>query len=157
MSAKHPTEGDVMKEPGAPSRIQARIAALAATPASKTAPPVTKSREELRDQPREKVYRFARLVLAGEACVKCVILDLSHGGARVQFDNFGAGLPEFVTLEFEASGIARKARVRWERDHQAGLAFLDPSRRIFGTRANPRARNGFLAIDSASAIGGAGR
>ena len=142
-----------MAAPGAPSRIHARLAALAATPASKTAPPAVKTVEELREAPREKVYRFARLVLAGEAFVKCVVLDLSRGGARVQYDNFGAGLPEFVTLEFEASGIARKARVRWERDHQAGLAFIDPSRRIFGTRANPPARNRFRTTESALATG----
>ncbi len=146
-----------MTAPSAPSRINARLAALAATPASKTAPPAISTRENLREEPREKVYRFARLVLTGEASVKCVVLDLSRGGARVQFDSIGAGLPEFVTLEFEASGITRRARVRWERDHQAGLAFIDPSRRIFGTRANPPARNQFLPIESALALDEAGR
>jgi hypothetical protein len=136
-----------MTATGAQSRIHARLAALAATPASKTAPPEVRSVEELRGEPREKVYRFARLVLTGEMSVKCVVLDLSRSGARVQYDNFGAGLPEFVTLEFEASGISRKARVRWERDHQAGLAFVDPSRRIFGTRARPPVRNRFRPIE----------
>ncbi len=137
--------------PGAQSRILARVAALAAMPASRTAPPAAKSGEELREEPREKVYRFARLALGGEASIKCIVLDLSRGGARVQFDPFGAGLPEFVTLEIEASGVARKARVRWERDHRAGLAFIDPSSRIFGKRSNPSARRRFRTTGSALA------
>lgn len=120
----------------AQARIQARIAALAATPASKSAPAIIANAKNSRAEPREKVYRFARLALPGGNSVKCVVLDLSRGGARVQFDSFGACLPQFVTLEFEASGVSHKARVAWERDHTAGLAFLDPSRRAFGTRSN---------------------
>ncbi len=141
-----------MTAPSAPSRIQARLAALAATPASRTAPPPAgRPRQDLRQDPREKVYRFARLVLSGEASVECVVLDLSRGGARVQFNNFGAGLPEFVTLEIAVSGTSRRARVQWTRDHQAGLAFIDPSRRIFGTRISPTVHQGLLALERAPA------
>ena len=146
-----------MTSPGPQSRIHARLAALVATPASKTAPPAGRPREDARAEPREKVYRFARLILGKESFVKCVILDLSRGGARVQYETFGAGLPEFVTLEFDASGIARKARVQWERDHQVGLAFVDPSRRIFGTRIAPPVRRRPPAIDSAPFDGKADR
>lgn len=129
-----------MAASGGQSRINARLAALAATPASKIAPATINRIEEARADAREKIYRFARLILPGAASVNCVVLDLSQGGARVQFDGFGAGLPEYVTLEFEASGVSRKARVAWERQHMAGLAFLDGSRRIFGTKFSSSAR-----------------
>lgn len=129
-----------MSDSGGQSRINARLAALAATPASKSAPSTSNRIEEVRAVSREKVFRFARLILPGAATVKCVVLDLSQGGARVQFDGFGAGLPEYVTLEFEASGVSRKARVAWERQHTAGLAFLDGSRRTFGTKFSSAAR-----------------
>lgn len=123
-----------MTASGNQSRIHARLAALAATPASRVAPAAINRIDEARTDSREKVYRFARLILPGAVSVRCVVLDLSHGGARVQFDGCGAGLPEYVTLEFDASGVSRKARVAWERQHLAGLAFLDSSRQIFGTR-----------------------
>jgi hypothetical protein len=135
-----------LTDSGGNSRIHARLAALAATPASKDAPATARRATESRTEPREKVYRFARLVLSGDRAVKCVVLDLSRGGARVQFDNFGAGLPEYVVLEFEASGVSRKARVSWERDHVAGLAFLDPSRRVFGNRLTPPARGSIFGM-----------
>lgn len=128
-----------MAESGGQSRINARLAALAATPASKGAPATINRKDETRTHARAKVYRFARLVLPGSASVNCVVLDLSQGGARVQFDGIGAGLPEYVTLEFEASSISRKARVAWERHQMAGLAFLESSKQVFGTRFSSRA------------------
>ena len=122
-------------------KIEARLAAIAARPASAFIPPIShKQKSEDRSEPREKVYRFGRLRLATGAAISCVVLDLSRSGARVRFEDAAEGLPELVTLEFEASGVAKRARVAWERDKMAGLQFLDPTKRIFGHRMSPPIR-----------------
>ncbi len=118
------------------TRFGARLAAIAARPASAIAPPIARRLiNEGRDEHREKVYRFARLRLPDNGVLNCIVLDLSRGGARVKVDGCAEGLPEYLMLEFEASGVTKRARVAWEREHTVGLQFLDPSQRIFGCRA----------------------
>jgi hypothetical protein len=117
------------------NRIGERLAGIAARSASVVVPPiVSRKPQQDRGEPREKVYRFARLRLPDDGVINCVVLDLSRSGARVKFESVGKGLPEYVVLEFEASGVTKRARVAWERDLVAGLQFLDPTQRIFGCR-----------------------
>lgn len=117
-------------------KIDARLAAIAARPASAEIPPITHNRKRTdRTDLREKVYRFGHLQFPSGAVISCIVLELSRGGARVKFEEAAEGLPELVTLEFEASGVCKRARVAWERDKMAGLQFLDPTKRIFGVRA----------------------
>lgn len=133
-----------------PTRIEARLAALAATPASRSAPATSPRRAaaaEARGEGREKVYRSGRLQISPNASIACVVLDLSRGGARVQYDPARIGLPEFLSLEFDASGVIKRARVIWQKDNFAGLAFLDPTRKVFGERSSP-----FPALDQASTL-----
>lgn len=104
------------------TRIAERIALIAAKPAVEFAQETRPARNG-RLEERRPVYRFARLILADRFELNCVIIDMSDSGARVRFDGASDGLPEYLLLKLEASGVTKRARVVWQRDHSAGLSF----------------------------------
>ncbi len=87
--------------------------------------------ETVRIDPRVPVYREGRLILTGGSQLRCVIVDLSRNGARIELDG-ASGLPEFVSLKVVATDEVRRARVAWTRENTAGLSFAMGQRGEFG-------------------------
>jgi hypothetical protein len=120
------------------TRIAQRLATLAAKPATNGEDAARTDRANERAEPREQVYRFGRLLYGQNVEMKCIVADISEGGARVKFDVTSEGLPEYVVLKFEATGQTRRARVVWQRDHSAGLSFrLQRQGKFTGFAARP--------------------
>lgn len=117
------------------TRIDKRIAAIAATSQAASAPaipnrPNASSRDQ-RDDPRRPVFRFARLVTATRTEIACIVTDISAGGARITFEG-EAALPETVKLKIIQTGETRRARVAWQREKSAGLSFIVEPKPAFG-------------------------
>jgi hypothetical protein len=76
--------------------------------------------------PRQAVFRNATLVTDSGLRLSVAIKDVSDAGARVEFfvkmDLLDVGI---VTLIEPMMRLRRRARVAWERDGVAGLAFID--------------------------------
>lgn len=107
-------------------RLSQRIAALnAARPAACDIPdpPPKKSRRVERKEQREKTFRFGRVFVRKDIAYKCIVRDISPSGARVTLEG-RFELPDIVLLRIDQSAFARKARVAWRLDEEAGLEFL---------------------------------
>ena len=79
--------------------------------------------EDLRAHPRAEVTRRGMVVHqpTGES-FKCVIVDVSVGGARLQI--YAEGLPEGdLTLVDAVTGTVHELRVAWRRGDLVGVAF----------------------------------
>lgn len=113
------------------ARMARRIATVASRP---TAPDTPASVVKVRRQEsRQPVFRHGRIVLSGGGTADCTIIDVSESGARIQLDG-AKNIPELVTLKIIATGAARRARVMWRTENQAGLAFVVEPNRPFGSR-----------------------
>lgn len=77
---------------------------------------------ERRDDERQSVYLQAQLITEGLNCIHCNVVDLSADGARVVLAG-DDDVTRFVTLQYERSGITKKARVAWRHKNELGLAF----------------------------------
>ncbi len=85
-------------------------------------PAATEGRIQQRRNPRKSVFLQARLITESLTRIRCQVIDLSADGARVVLDRDHDVTP-FVTLRFDRSGVARKARVAWRYQNELGLAF----------------------------------
>jgi len=75
--------------------------------------------------PRFEAHLKGRLLsLDGRCNYNCVVIDLSEGGARVSTAEFGL-VPTKVFLVLSKSGDVLECDVRWRRDGQVGLRFID--------------------------------
>jgi hypothetical protein len=72
---------------------------------------------------RQPVFRNGVLTFEDGERFSVVIKDLSDGGARIEFF-VNRPLPETVLLSEPMLKLRRNARVIWQRDGAAGLAFL---------------------------------
>ncbi len=80
---------------------------------------------EKRAHPRFETRVNGRLLsLDGRCNFDCTIIDISEGGVRAMTDKFGL-LPNRVFLFMASSGDFRECNVRWRRDGEAGLRFVD--------------------------------
>ena len=78
-----------------------------------------------RAHPRVETRSKGRLLsLDGRCNYNCVVLDVSEGGARVSAIEF-ALVPTRVFLLLVKSGDTFECDVRWRREGQVGLAFID--------------------------------
>ena len=103
--------------------IERRLAALAAnrevaTPVLKKLDPVTRHRE-----PRRAVFQNGYLAIGLQAKVRCAIVNLSTGGARIAMEGAYA-LPEVVVLIGAQSHFRKRARIAWQQGRDAGLEFI---------------------------------
>lgn len=71
---------------------------------------------------RQPVFRQGTLVLADGERLSVVIKNLSESGARIEYF-VRHELPDVVVLIESTLRIKRRARVVWQRDGAAGLAF----------------------------------
>ncbi len=107
-----------------PNRIAERLAAIknAAPSVSNVRIPVLKSRGESRSK-RDSVFKPGKVYLSKTDWLRCVIRNVSDGGAYVHLEG-AHPLPPIVVLHFDQTGIIKKARVAWQKDTEAGLAYL---------------------------------
>ena len=99
--------------------LRARVRALSAahTPAPSSAPP-PKPRA-----PRDPKFRNASLIFDDGHRLSVTIKDLSVGGARIEYF-IRVTLPLEVVISEPTLRLRRRARVAWQRDGVAGLAFV---------------------------------
>ncbi|HVK79437.1 MAG TPA: PilZ domain-containing protein [Verrucomicrobiae bacterium] len=112
------------KPPPPPTDLSARIRGAVSRPAQAgpPAPPPPSRRKERAE--RDKVFRQATLVLSDGHRFAVVVKDVSETGARVEFFQH-VTLPDEVQFLEATLRLRKRARVVWQRDGVAGLAFLD--------------------------------
>lgn len=72
----------------------------------------------------DAVYRRASILPEGGAQRTVAVTRLSSEGARIEFF-VREPLPDEVTLVEPIRGVRRRARVLWQEEFVAGLAFID--------------------------------
>jgi PilZ domain len=82
------------------------------------------------------MHRRAEVVFAAhEPPARCIIHDLSDGGARISFDTPVANLPRAFTLVLFKNSAQRNCRVVWAKGRFVGVKFLSE---WFGARLSER-------------------
>lgn len=77
-----------------------------------------------RAQPRKKVRKIGRVLYNdSQAMIDCTILDISEGGAKLEFANRQV-LPRIFSLQLDDGSVTR-CEVRWAKDNFFGVRFLD--------------------------------
>lgn len=74
--------------------------------------------------PRQALFRNGALNYGDGHRMAVIIKDLSDRGARIEFF-VNLNLPELVVLSEPTLRLRRSARVVWQTDGAAGLAFVD--------------------------------
>jgi hypothetical protein len=80
-----------------------------------------KSIGDRRSSPRKKTLKGARIVWSTGAPVRCVIRNLSEGGAKIDVP---CAVPGTFDLVFDSDQSRRRCRVVWCRENQIGVQFL---------------------------------
>lgn len=107
------------KPPAPPTQLADRMRRAVERPVSLTP---SKPQMRLPRADRQAVYRQGMLVFADGERLAVAIKNLSKSGARVEFF-IRRELPELVVLIEPTLRIKHRARVVWQRDGAAGLAF----------------------------------
>jgi hypothetical protein len=105
-------------------RLTKRLSAIStAKPVdASAAPPSSPASRPRRKEPREPVYRFARIATGRNTVIKCIIRDISPSGARIAMEG-SFELPAEVIIATD-TGRRLRARVAWRSENEAGLCFL---------------------------------
>jgi len=77
---------------------------------------------ERRRFPRIKVFKGAKIILAGRSTITCVVRNLGNHGACLQLPST-ADLPAEFDLSFDTGVTLRKCRVAWQTITNAGVSF----------------------------------
>ena len=78
---------------------------------------------ELRNAPRDKTYKAARIGFqGGRAVITCLVRNLSDTGACLGVDN-PIDIPDSFNLVFDSGEPSRMCRVIWRKQKQIGIAF----------------------------------
>jgi PilZ domain len=79
-----------------------------------------------RKTPRRWTHRAAEIILgADEQPVPCLIIDLSNGGARLEFSRpMAPSNPAFTLALFKDRSIQRDCRVVWTDSRYVGVKFV---------------------------------
>ena len=106
----------------------ARIAAAppvrgAAAPLSAQMSAPSQPKRPRRAEERVKTFKPGKLVFGRGAETRCVVSDVSSGGARVIMDR-GDVLPDTVTLILDHAPSPRPARIVWRSDKEYGLCYI---------------------------------
>ena len=106
-------------------RLAERLAAIksAAPTVTDGRIPAPKRRGPPERAPRDPVFRPGKIYLSKHEHVRCVIRNVSSGGAYVHLEGMQP-LPAVVILRFEQTGVTKKARVAWQDEIEAGLSFV---------------------------------
>ena len=78
---------------------------------------------ERRRYSRTRIVGLAKITLPGQYFdMRCVVLDLSHAGARIQPED-AQDCPDNFTLVFKG-GCSKECQVVWRRDDNIGVRFI---------------------------------
>lgn len=78
-----------------------------------------------RAEPRERTFRIANIAMKMKRHhVPCVILDISPGGARIRTPH-AKDVPDYFELQNAGQDLDTWCEVRWRKDDQIGVLFLD--------------------------------
>jgi hypothetical protein len=83
---------------------------------------------ERRRFPRTKVFKGAKLILAGRSTISCIVRDLSNHGACLQLAST-VGLPGQFDLTFDTGYTFRECRIAWQTWTNVGVSFEQPTAR----------------------------
>ena len=81
---------------------------------------------ERRRFPRTKVFKSAKLIMAGRSTVSCVVRDLSNHGACLHLPSTADLAAEF-DLSFDTGHTLRKCRIAWQTLTNVGVSFEQPT------------------------------
>ena len=106
-------------------RIAKRLAAIkgAAAPVTEARIPPAKRRGPPQREERDSVFRPGKIYLSKTDHVRCVIRNVSDGGAYLYLEGFNP-LPPVVVIRFDQTGVIKKARVAWQHETEVGLAYI---------------------------------
>lgn len=77
-----------------------------------------------RAHPRRKILETGRVIFDdSQSMIDCSILDISEGGAKLEFPNRQV-LPRTFVLQL-GDGSVTRCEVRWAKDNYFGVRFLD--------------------------------
>jgi hypothetical protein len=74
---------------------------------------------------RTKVYKGAKVILAGRSSVDCIVRNVSAQGACLDHLSV-ADLPAEFELSFDTGYTLRKCRVVWQNLTKVGVSFEQP-------------------------------
>jgi len=83
---------------------------------------------ERRRFPRTKVFKGAKVILAGRRTVSCIVRNLGNHGACLHFSST-ADLPGEFDLSFDIGLTQRKCRIAWQTLTNMGVSFEQPAAR----------------------------
>ncbi len=83
---------------------------------------------ERRRFPRAKVYKGAKVILAGRSTVSCIVCNLSNHGACLRLPST-ADLPAEFDLSFDTGYTLRHCCVAWRALTNLGVSFEHPTAR----------------------------
>lgn len=66
--------------------------------------------------------------------IKCFVVDISDGGARLQLDELQA-VPQCLELIIEADDFSVQCEIAWRSENQVGVQFIRSPRRLSWTSA----------------------
>ena len=107
------------------NRLAERLAAIkgaAPTITDGRIPPMKQNSRPEREK-RAAVFRPGKVYLSKHDLVRCVIRNVSDGGAYIHMEGVQP-LPPVVMLRFDQTGVVKKARVAWQNEIEAGLSFV---------------------------------
>lgn len=111
-------------------------------------PEEMKSADTRRSQ-RVRTFLQARVSYSeGAISTACTVNQLSDVGARLNITS-AFSLPETFEVAIPQRGIARRARLVWRKDDQAGIDFIDGEETQPAPAANPASRIKALEAENA--------
>jgi hypothetical protein len=83
---------------------------------------------ERRRFPRTKVFKSAKIFLAGHSAISCIVADLSNHGSCLRLTST-ADFPKEFDLSFDTGHTFRKCRLAWQTCTDVGVSFAQPAAR----------------------------
>lgn len=123
MTRRFPPVFGGAKTPAAKEALASRVRALAGKPAP-TDVALAKPRTKAERAERRALFRHGVLILESGQRLSVAIKNLSETGARVEFGTREI-LSDEVVLAEPTLRLRKRARVVWQGDSSAGLAFLE--------------------------------
>lgn len=103
--------------------IARRLASIANAPPPSITTIVRKKPGLPEREHRKPVFRLATLFTAPTAAVRCIVHDISDSGARVVMEG-AFTLPPEIVVKFDYNGELHGARIAWQENDEAGMAFM---------------------------------
>jgi hypothetical protein len=80
---------------------------------------------ERRRFPRTKVFKGAKVILAGRSVVNCIVCNLTNHGACLHHSST-KDFPAEFDLSFDTGLTLRKCRLAWQSLTKVGVSFEQP-------------------------------